>query len=109
MDLHVRVLGETGALLFVGGRLDAAAAPAFKARIEELVGQGRVRLVCDLTNVEFLDSSGSAALVSGLTAARERGGFLKVVGANEPVARSFRSTRLDRVFELYPSVQAALA
>ena len=68
-----------------------------------------MELVCDLTEVGFLDSSGLSALVSGLKAARERGGFLKLAGLNEQVAKIFKLTMLDRVFELHPSVEAALA
>ncbi len=44
-----------------------------------------------------------------MKAARERGGFLKLVGLDEQVAEIFRLTMLDRVFELHPSVEAALA
>jgi anti-sigma B factor antagonist len=91
------------------GRLNAVTAPAVKARILEQVGEGHVELVCDLSGVGFLDSSGLAVLVSGLKAVRERGGFLKLSGLNEQVAKIFKLTMLDRVFESYPDVEAALA
>lgn len=107
-QLDVRVIDESTAVLALQGRLDAVTAPALKTRIHALVRDGRVGLVCDLTAVGFLDSSGLSALVSGLEVAREHGGFLKVAGANEQVTRSFHSTRLDHVFELYPNVEAAL-
>lgn len=58
-------------------------------------------LVGDLTEVGFLDSSGPSALVSGLKGARERGGFLKLLGLDEQVEKIFRLTMLDRVFELH--------
>jgi anti-sigma B factor antagonist len=107
--LDVRVLSDTRAVLSARGRLNAVTAPAAKAEIMRLVEEGRVELVCDLTDVGVLDSSGLAALVSGLKATRERGGYLKLVAPKEHVAKAFRLTRLDRVFELYPSVEAALA
>jgi anti-sigma B factor antagonist len=109
LALDVRVLSGSRVVLSVKGRLDAVAAPAVKAQIRDLVGEGHVELVCDLTQVGFLDSSGSSALVSGLEVARERGGFLRLAGLNEDVAGVFRSTMLDRVLELYPTVDAALA
>jgi len=109
LELEVRMLSERRAVLVLAGRLDAIHAPAVRARIQALVGEGRVELVCDLREVAFIDASGLAALVSGLKAAREQGGFLKLAGLREPVARTFRVTLLDHVFELNPTVEAALA
>lgn len=109
LTLSVRVLTDTRAVVSVRGCLDAAAAPAVQARIHGLVDEGCVELVCDLTEVRFLDSAGLSALVSGLTFARERGGFLRLAGLDEEIARDFRVTKLDHVFVLYPSAEAALA
>jgi anti-sigma B factor antagonist len=111
MDLAIAVepLSERRAVLSVKGRINAISAPTVKARIRELVEGGRVEIVCDLGAVGFLDSAGLAALVSGLKVTREHGGFLKLAGVNEQVARIFKLTMLDRVFEIHPSVEAALA
>jgi anti-sigma B factor antagonist len=89
--------------------MNAITAPELKARIRELVAAGRVELVCDLTEVGFLDSSGLSALVSGLKVTREHGGHLKLAGLTDQAARVYRLTMLDRVFEMYPSVEAAVA
>jgi anti-anti-sigma factor len=61
-----------------------------------------------MSGVSFLDSSGLAALVSGLKAAREAGGTLKLAGVNEQARQVFEITRLDQVFELYPDRDAAV-
>jgi anti-sigma B factor antagonist len=109
LALGVRVLSASRAVLSIKGSLTADAAPAVNAQIHNLLAEGHVELVCDLTEVGLLDSSGLAALVSGLEIARERGGFLRLTGLDESVAGPFRSTMLDRVFKLYPTVEAALA
>jgi anti-sigma B factor antagonist len=109
MALTVRTLSERGAVIAAKGRVNAVTAPALKTRIRELVEEGRTEIVYDLTEVSFLDSSGLSALVSGLKATRERGGFLKLAGMTAQVATIFRLTMLDRVFEVFPSVDAALA
>jgi len=109
LGLDVREVAERRAVLAVSGRLNAVTVPVLKARIKELVGLGRVELVCDLTGVGFLDSSGLAALVTGLKAVRERDGFLRLSGMNEQVAKIFKLTMLDRVFDVYPNSEAALA
>jgi len=107
--LTVRIVSERRAVIAASGRVNAVTTPALKTCIRELVEEGRTEIVCDLTEVGFLDSSGLSALVSGLKATRERGGFLKLAGMGAQVATIFKLTMLDRVFEVYPSVDAALA
>jgi anti-sigma B factor antagonist len=109
LGLEVRLLSPARAVIAARGRMNAMTAPVMKARIKELIDAGRTEIVCDLHEVSFVDSSGLSALVSGLKATREQGGFLKVAGVNEQVARIFKLTMLDRVFEMYASVDAALA
>ena len=109
LQLNVNSHSEHGAVIAAQGRVNAATAVAVKARIRKLVDAGLTRIVCDLTNVGLLDSAGLSALVAGLKATRERGGSLKLVGLNPQVAHLFRLTLLDRVFEVYPSLEAALA
>ncbi len=104
-----KMLSPRRVLITCAGRLNAASAPPLKARMHELVSHGHVELVCDLSAVSFLDSSGLAALVSGLKSTREAGGWIKLAGMNLQVRSIFTLTRLERVFELYPNVEAALS
>lgn len=94
--------------LTVQGRLDATTAPELKAEIKQLVATGFHRLIIDLAGVPFIDSSGLAALVVGLKATRETGGMLKLVGLNDQAMTVFKITLLDRVFEFYQTIDAAL-
>jgi len=104
-----KTLSPRRVLITCAGRLNAASAPSLKARMHELVGLGHVELLCDLTAVSFLDSSGLAALVSGLKSTREAGGWIKLAGMNLQVRNIFVLTKLERVFELYPDVDTALS
>ena len=110
MDFQIKqeVLPDGVAVLRTKGRLDAVAAPDLKSRLKELVAGGQTRLVIDLTDVSFIDSSGLAALVSGFRAAREAGGTIKLAGLNEQTMMVFKLTRLNRVFEIHPNAEAAL-
>ncbi|MBN1888951.1 MAG: STAS domain-containing protein [Thermoflexales bacterium] len=95
------------ALITLNGQLNAASAPEVKARLKRMVESGVIQLVADLSGVSFIDSSGLAALVSGLKAVREKGGALKLAGLNQQALTVFKLTLLDRVFEFYPDAQAA--
>jgi anti-sigma B factor antagonist len=104
----VQLLPGNRAVLAVRGPLNAVTALPFRARVKELVHHGSRQVVCDLTEVVFLDSSGLAALIAAVRATREHGGFFRMVVQTERVARVFKLTGLERVFELYPRVEAAL-
>jgi anti-sigma B factor antagonist len=88
-------------------RLDAANAPALREVLIRQVDAGHDRLVLDLSESDFMDSSGLGALVSCLKRLGSRGA-LAVVGTKGEVARLFRLTRMDRVFALHPDLETAV-
>jgi len=108
LALMVRVLSARTATLKLRGRLNARTARALRARVDEVIGQGRPEILCDLTEVTALDSSGLAGLIAAVKATW-RDGFFKFAGANEEVQRMFKLTGLDRVFELHRGVETVLA
>lgn len=93
----------------LAGRLDLLAAPAVKQRLAEVVAGGHPRLVVDLAEVPFIDSTGLGSLVGGLKAARQAGGDLRIANPGEQARAILQLTTLDRVLRPYPSVEEALA
>jgi anti-sigma B factor antagonist len=88
--------------------LNAHTAPSLKQRISSIIDAGNNSLILDLTKVEFIDSSGLAALVSGLKKAHSEHGTLAVAGARPNVLEVFKLTLLDRVFNIFPDVNTAV-
>jgi anti-sigma B factor antagonist len=92
------------------GRVDAVTAPLLRARCDALLADGTTRLVIDLSDVEFLDSAGLAAMVGALKRARAAGGDVRLVAPETPaVRRILELTRFDRVFDLAPDADTAVA
>ena len=87
-------------------RVDAAAAPGLKAKVIERIEQGARRLVLDLKEVEFMDSTGLGTLLSLLKRVPQ-GGSLALCGCGASVLELLKLTRLDRVFQIYPDSGAA--
>jgi anti-sigma B factor antagonist len=87
-------------------RIDAHSAPDLKVAIAGLVAARRNVLI-DLSRVEFMDSSGLSALISGLKAANALGGSVKLSGLRPHVKSMFELTRLHRVFEIFPEADEA--
>ena len=89
-------------------RVDASRAPLFKDEMTRRIEAGHTRLVLDLSGVEFVDSSGLGAIVACLKRLGPRGD-LAIAGAKGPVSRLFTLTRMDKVFRLHDTVEAAVA
>jgi len=107
-QLSEKNLSDRIALLTLTGRLTAATAPQLRDAIKRLVDDRHIELLFDISGLVFLDSSGLAVIVSGLKTTRELGGWLKLAGITPQVSEIFKLTRLDRVFNVYPSVEDAL-
>lgn len=88
-------------------RIDAAVAVRFKDKMQEMTGDSHHRVILDLGQVEFLDSSGLGAVVGAMKhLGRQR--RLDLANLTPTVEKVFRITRMDRVFRIFPSVDAAL-
>lgn len=95
-------------VLSVGGRVDAATAPALDAEIERLVLGHRVRVVVDLTETEYMSSSGAAVLLYWCQRARRNLGDVRLAGPRPRVAMMLHLAAFDLVFAIFPGVEGAL-
>ncbi|HEX2545960.1 MAG TPA: STAS domain-containing protein [Ramlibacter sp.] len=89
-------------------RLDASVAPAFKQAAVKAIEAGATRVVLDLGELDFLDSSGLGAMVSILKALGHRGS-IAVCNARGAVLSLFQLTRMDKVFTIAASRDEAIA
>ena len=95
---------ESGAVpvVHVRGDVDVTAAPMLRDAIDALIGTGHQRLVLDLTEVTFIDSTGLGVVVGRLKGLRRSGGVLTVAASHERVLRADRGHRVrsagDRPF-----------
>ncbi|MEO5989265.1 MAG: STAS domain-containing protein [Candidatus Eisenbacteria bacterium] len=100
-----------GAVLIVKpmeSALDAYAATGFRERMADYILRGDRRIVLDLAEVNFLDSTGLGAIVSSLKRL-EGNGTIVLCNAGEMVMDVFRLTRMDRVFPIVGSSAEAVA
>ncbi len=107
MELQEESRGELLIIRVCGQRIDASKAPQFKDEITQRIEGGHTKLLLDFSMVEFIDSTGLGVLVSCLK--RLGKGDMSIAGAKGAVSRLFTLTHMDKVFALYPTVDAALA
>lgn len=89
------------------GRLNMIAAPALREQLHGLIQNGHDRLVVDLSGVDAIDSSGLGAMISGLKAARQAGGDMRIAAPGAQVQAVLELTNLDRVLKSYESADHA--
>ncbi len=109
MDLRLRVR-NTGAvtLVEIGGEIDLHSAPQLRAALSKTSEVPPSRVVIDLSEVTFIDSTGIGVLVGALKRAREGGGALHFCGVQSRVRRVFEITGLLRLLPLFDTREAAL-
>jgi anti-sigma B factor antagonist len=90
-------------------RLDAHNSGELKDRILKLFEDGCRDVVVDLRNVQFIDSSGLGALLSGHKNAIQRSAGFALAGLQPRVRSMCELTRLQRVFEIYSGLQEAFS
>lgn len=92
---------KTIAVVKPSGLLDGMQAPTFRQEIDTAIQAGCLRILVNLEEVSFLDSSGLGALVAALKSARSIGGDLYLCGLNQQIKMVFELTSMDRAFEIY--------
>jgi len=88
-------------------RIDASVATEFKGKIVDWINAGDTRIILDLSNVDFIDSSGLGAIVSSLKTIGHDGDLV-ICGIKETVMSLFRLTRMNRVFQIFETRSEAI-
>jgi anti-sigma B factor antagonist len=101
---------EGSVILDISGDIDLANSPAMrKVLLGEIKEKHTKKVLLNLHNVRYIDSSGIASLVEGLKAARDSGGRLILYGLSRSVREVMELSRLQKIFEIYDNEQQALA
>jgi anti-sigma B factor antagonist len=106
MNILVNKIDDVTILELPGRALDASNSPDFKAATLNLLEPG-ARLVIDMGNLDFVDSTGLGALVSCLRKAHGSQGEIKLCRLTKPVRALFELVRMHRVFEIFNNAEDA--
>lgn len=96
-------------LLRITGRLDAATAEDYRARLEPLIVPGRTVYVGDLADLQYISSAGLNLLIHLCRELRKQGGDFRLAGVQSYVREILDLTGYTKVFKLYETVEQATA
>jgi anti-sigma B factor antagonist len=77
--------------------------------IRDLIGKGQKSILLNLSEVNYIDSSGLGELVSAYTTARNQGAALKLLGLSKKVNDLLQLTKLYTVFDIYDDEASGIA
>ena len=92
----------------VAGELDMATAPQLQDQISDLLERGRNRLVFDLADVSFCDSTGLSVFVRAKNSTDDAGGEVRLAAPQRGVLRILEVSGLVEVLQTYPTVDEAV-
>jgi anti-sigma B factor antagonist len=91
------------------GEIDLHVAPQISASLSAMIAKKPKKLVVDLSNVSYIDSSGLAVLIEAMQNVGAYGGKFALTGLQDAVRPIFEIARLDQVFHIFPDNAAALS
>jgi len=93
----------------VQGDVDLSRSSEFQQSLLVVMDQKPERIVVNLAEVPYMDSSGVASLIKLLGRTRRQGVVLHLAALTDRVRSIFEITRLDGIFDIHPTVEEALA
>ena len=77
--------------------------------VKDLLGEGRKKILLNLADINYIDSSGVGELVSAFTSVRNQGGELKLLHLTKKVHDILQITKLYTVFDVRDNEAAAIS
>ncbi len=108
VKLTTRQVGDV-TVIDASGRITLGeGSSAFRDLIRDLASAGNKKLLLNLADVSYIDSSGIGEMVSGFTTITNQGGVLKLLSLNKRVKDLLQITKLYTVFEVFDDEAAGV-
>jgi len=109
MSLEIRdSMREGVAILSLKGRITAGESGAIREKLDETAAAGHANVILDLSNVDYVDSTGLGTMVICYRSLQKQGGMLTLVNPNKRNVELLLLTKLHTVFKVFTEVQDAV-
>ncbi|MGB0035722.1 MAG: STAS domain-containing protein [Candidatus Acidiferrales bacterium] len=103
-----RIIGEIAIIDFSGKITLGEGSSLLRRTIRELIDRGNTKILINLDDVDYIDSSGIGELVSAFTTVRNAEGELKLLNLTKRVHDLLQITRLFTVFDVQSDEEVAI-
>ncbi len=108
VKLTTRQVGDVTVVDAVGRITLGEGASTFRDTIRDLASNGHKKMLLNLAEVSYIDSSGIGEMVSGFTTVTNQGGQVKLLNLTKRVKDLLQITKLYTVFEVFDDEAAAV-
>lgn len=108
IKLNSRQVGDVTVVDLAGRITLGEGSSTMRDALRELLAKGNKKILLNLGEVSYIDSSGIGELVSAFTTVTNQGGELKLLGLNKRVKDLLQITKLYTVFEVHDDESAAV-
>lgn len=109
MQIHERMIGDVAIVEVTGDLVLSDGNASLKDKVRSLLQRGTTRVVVDLGNVPYMDSSGLGELVQAYATTKRSGGALKLMRVTRRLKDLLTITKLVTVFDTFDDEASALA
>lgn len=96
-------------IVSISGRVDSLTSSEVGRFFDEQIEKGQVRLVLDLSQVDYMSSSGLRVLISTLKVVRQHRGDLYLADLQENIHQLLDLSGFTSIFKIYPTSDEAVA
>ncbi|UCE01291.1 MAG: STAS domain-containing protein [Candidatus Latescibacterota bacterium] len=108
MTIRQREIGDVVVLDIDGKIMGGVDSELFQETIQSLIDSGKRKVVVNLENVKWINSTGLGVLIAGYSALQKSGGRLKLLQVSERVEGLLNITKLSTIFESYQGEDEAV-
>ncbi|MCB1322926.1 MAG: STAS domain-containing protein [Leptospiraceae bacterium] len=108
-DLQISAQEKGNIAVFkIQGKLDAKTAPQLNEALKSRLASGKVKIVCDMSGVNYIASAGVGTLKANLVSAKKASGDLRLAGVTSEVKDVLDVLGFSALFTITSDVQSAL-
>lgn len=95
-------------IIKLGGSLDVKTAPKLDAKINEAINNGSMKIILNLSSIDYIASAGLGVMVSNNSKLRKIGGEIRISSMSEKIDKIFKLLGFNNLFKSYKNDDEAL-
>ena len=107
MNIHDKQVDHV-TIITIEGSIDALTAPKITEYINELIGDGKVKMVADFSGVDYTSSAGLRVLLAAVKETRAKSGDLFLVGIQPDVEKVLKLSGFTSILKIFPDIDSAV-
>jgi anti-sigma B factor antagonist len=107
MNYHIVEQGDVVIISLAGKIMGGPEAAEINDKINQLMDEGKLKVIIDLKEVEWMNSSGLGILIDAVTVLKNNNGALRLVNVSDRIQNLLKITKLNTVFDVRDSMDEA--